>query len=221
MSGSGTGPAGPSQLTRVEAYSDGVFAIAATLLVIEIEVPAVGLQMSSAELWHELASLWPSFLAFVLSFTTIFVMWVSHHNGIRLLTGTSHPFLYANGLLLLTIVFLPFPTALLARSVATDLASTGVVFYAGASGLISAAFMVWFASMQRPVNLIRPEFGKERSARVWVQMWSGMFAYLIAALLGWWWPMVGLGVMIGLSVLWIVMSIESGSGLSTSSMADG
>src|SRR5688500_14135800 len=113
----------PSHLTRVEAYSDGVFAIAATLLVLEIEVPSLGMEAARGELWREIAGLWPSYLAFVLSFGTIFVMWVSHHSAIRLLTGTSTPFLYANGLLLLTIVFLPYPTALLARYVATNLAS--------------------------------------------------------------------------------------------------
>jgi uncharacterized membrane protein len=210
----GTEAASTNQLTRVEAYSDGVFAIAATLLVIEIEVPSIGLQESPAELWRELATLWPSYVAFVLSFVTIFVMWVSHYNAIRLLTGTSHPFLYANGLLLLTIVFLPFPTAVLARSIATDLASAGVVFYAAASGLISAVFMLWFAAMQRPVYLIRPEFGKERVARIWRQMWWGLVAYVIAATIGWWWPMAGLAVMIGLSIFWTVLSIESGSRLS-------
>ena len=203
----------PSPLTRLEAFSDGVFAIAMTLLIIEIEVPSIGLESSPTELWHELASLWPSYLAFVLSFGTILVMWVNHHHAIRLLTGTSNPFLYANGLLLLTVVFMPYPTALFARYFATESASAAVVFYAGASALTSAAFLVWFVAMQKPVFLLRTEIGADRISKIWKQSWSGLLAYLVATLIAWWWPIAGLVVMVALFFLWIGMSVAHGSGL--------
>jgi uncharacterized membrane protein len=67
---------------RVEAFSDGVFAIAVTLLVLEINVPEAGLEEGG--LWHELGTLWPSYVAFALSFFVILVTWISHHDLMRL-----------------------------------------------------------------------------------------------------------------------------------------
>jgi uncharacterized membrane protein len=97
-------------LSRIEAFSDGVFAIAATLLVVEIRVPSIGIHSAPGELWRGLADLWPSYVAFVISFGSILIIWVNHHSALGQLTGTSNAFKYANGLLLLTVTFLPFPT---------------------------------------------------------------------------------------------------------------
>lgn len=197
-----------SNLARVEAYSDAIFAIAATLLVLEIRVPAVDVHAPHSELWHALADLWPSYLAFVLSFVIILIAWVNHHHGIHMLTKTSTPFLYANGLLLLTVTFMPFPTALLARYVATELAPVVVVFYAGSSLMCNAAFRVWFAAAQRPVYLLKPEVGQKQIKRIWAQMSAGTLGYVVAAIFGWWLPSVGLGIFIALTILWIVMSTQ-------------
>lgn len=197
-----------NNLARIEAYSDGVFAIAATLLVLEIRVPAVGMHAPLGEFWRALADLWPSYLAFVLSFGIILIAWVNHHHGIRMLSKTSTTFLYANGLLLLTVSFIPFPTALLAKYVATELAPVVVVFYAGASLMCNAAFRVWFAAAQRPVYLLKPEVGREQIKRIWAQMNAGILGYTVAAILGWWLPFIGLGIVIVLTILWIVMSTQ-------------
>lgn len=95
-----------NNLARIETYSYAVFAIAATLLVLEIRVPPVGLHAPLRELWHALADLWPSYLAFALSFAIILIAWVNHHHGIRMLSKMSTAFLYANGLLLLAVTFI-------------------------------------------------------------------------------------------------------------------
>jgi len=112
--------------TRVEAFSDGVFAIAITLLILEIRVPHV-----DHGLWNGLLALWPSYVAFLLSFVVILIMWVNHHELLRMVDGISYPFLFANGLLLLTITFVPFPTAVLAAHLGTPEARTAVTFYCG------------------------------------------------------------------------------------------
>jgi uncharacterized membrane protein len=197
-----------SQLARVEAFSDGVFAIASTLLVLEIKVPSVGIHALPRELLRGLTDLWPSYLAFVISFGSILIVWVNHRRAIRMLTGTSNAFLYANGLLLLMVTFTPFPTALLARYIQTDLASVVVAFYASAGLVTNASFMVWFAAMQKPVDLMRPEVGREQRRKIWGQMGAGVLGYLVAAIVGWWLPMIGLGLLLALFILWIVMSIE-------------
>ena len=197
---------GANQLARTEAFSDGVFAIAATLLVLEIRVPSMGLHSAPGELLRELADLWPSYVAFVMSFGSILTIWVNHHRELDQLTGTSNAFKYANGLLLLTVTFLPFPTALLARYIQTDSAPAAVVFFAATGLLTNLAFGVWFLSMQKPVPLHR--LGRNQIKKIWQQMVGGALGYLLAAIIGWWLPMVGLGVLVSLSVLWIVMSIE-------------
>ena len=197
-----------NHLARVEAFSDGVFAIASTLSVLEIRVPPVGVRAPLGELWRALADLWPSYLAFVLSFGTILVIWVNHHNGIRTLTKSSSGFLYANGLLLLTVTFMPFPTALLAKYFETPLAPVVVVFYACSGLLINAAFLVWFGAMQRPVYLFRPDLGRGEVRRTWMQIGSGIPGYVVAAIVGWWLPSIGLMIIVTLHVLWIAMSIR-------------
>src|SRR6187200_1701507 len=120
-------------LARLEMFSDGVFAIAITLLVLEIKVPPIETIHSTDDLINELFHLWPSYFAFVYSFGGILVQWIIHHNTFCHMDKTSRPFLYANGFLLLTIVFFPFPTALLAEYIDTEYAMPAIAFYGMAS----------------------------------------------------------------------------------------
>jgi len=106
---------GKNENSRIEAFSDGVFAIAITLLILEIKVPPLSSVHSTQDLWNGLIKLWPSYLAFSLSFCVLLISWINHHYLFNLLEGSSRPFLYANGFLLLTITFMPFPAALLAQ----------------------------------------------------------------------------------------------------------
>ena len=114
---------------RLGAFCDGVFAIALTLLIVDIKVPAPNTITSTAELWGALRSLAPSAFAFVLSFTIILITWVNHHGALMLVHKTSGAFIYANGFLLLTVVVLPFPTALLGAFIGTEHAAPAVVLY--------------------------------------------------------------------------------------------
>jgi TMEM175 potassium channel family protein len=94
---------------RLEAFSDGVFAVAITLLVLEINVPG------GDELWHDLGEEWPSFAAFFVSFWVIGIIWVNHHGVVDHLKRVNRGVLYLNLLVLMTVVFIPFSTALLAE----------------------------------------------------------------------------------------------------------
>lgn len=124
---------------RVEAFSDGVFGIAMTLLVIEIKVP--GQEVVGAHgLGHALIALWPSYLAFMTSFATILAIWVHHHWLFSLITRNDHAFLYWNGLLLFFVSFVPFPTALLAEYLLHPDARIAANLYTGTFLAISLAF---------------------------------------------------------------------------------
>jgi uncharacterized membrane protein len=93
---------------RLEAFSDGVFAVAITLLVLEIDVPG------GENLWHHLKEEWPSFAAFAVSFWVIGIIWVNHHGVIDHLRRADRGVLYLNLLVLMTVVFIPFSTELFA-----------------------------------------------------------------------------------------------------------
>ena len=126
--------------SRIEAFSDGVFAIAITLLIIEIAVPHVE---SGESLGDGLLDLWPSFFAYVLSFVTIGIYWANHHSFFRLFLRTDHTFLMLNVLFLMCIAFLPFPTAALAEYLDDgEHRDTAVTLYA--FGLLAPA-IVWSA----------------------------------------------------------------------------
>jgi uncharacterized membrane protein len=116
---------------RLETFCDAVFAIAMTLLIIEIRIPSTPAITDTNSFWIALKHITPSILAFVLSFIVIFITWVNHHNNFILLSKTSNPFIYANGFLMLTVVFVPFPTSLLGEFLFTDHSAPAVILYNG------------------------------------------------------------------------------------------
>jgi len=125
---------------RLEALCDAVFAIAMTLLILEVRVPSLEAVHSPAEAWHGLRLAGPSAFAFLLSFGVIFITWVNHHAVMRLVNHTSAAFIYANGFLLLMVVAIPFAAGFLGASLWTDHAAPAVVVY---NAILAAVAMGW------------------------------------------------------------------------------
>jgi uncharacterized membrane protein len=110
---------------RVETFSDGVFAIAITLLVLTIAQPS-----DFGHLTHQLVTRWPSLAAYVVSFTVIGIMWVNHHTIFTHLRLVNRGLFYFNLLLLMTIVFIPYPTEVFGEALSRSQgATTAAVFY--------------------------------------------------------------------------------------------
>ena len=129
---------------RIEAFSDGVFAIAITLLVLNLKVPVAENVPAGMGLWGYLLGQWPIFLAYLASFCTILIMWVNHHHVFNLIKRSDDIFMYFNGLLLLFISFLPFPTSLLAEHIQHGYASTAMAIYSGTLVVIAIFFnLLW------------------------------------------------------------------------------
>jgi len=99
--------------SRIEAFSDGVFAIIVTLLVLEIHVPQVQGQDISAVLERSLLAMAPKFLSYILSFVIVCIWWVAHHHLFHILERSDRGLLWLNSLFLLWLAFIPFPTALM------------------------------------------------------------------------------------------------------------
>jgi TMEM175 potassium channel family protein len=147
---------------RLEAFSDGVFAIAITLLVLEIRLQHAG---AHGSLWAGLVALWPYYLAFALSFFVILVTWIAHHDLMRLVRATSRPVQLANGCVLAYVTFIPFPTSVLAANLGGSETSTAVAFYCGTFVLGSVAFNLLVATIERG-RLLRPEVDARTIGRV-------------------------------------------------------
>jgi uncharacterized membrane protein len=141
-----------SDTGRLEAFSDGVFAVAITLLVLDLRVPTVE-SVGPGDLLAALGMQWPNYLAYVTSFATILVMWVNHHTLFKLIGRADRLLMIYNGLLLLLVCVVPFTTSLVAEY-ATSKGANGReagAIYSGVFIFISIAFnLVWrYASKER------------------------------------------------------------------------
>jgi uncharacterized membrane protein len=147
---------------RIEAFSDGVFAIAITLLVLEIRLQHAG---GEGNLLAGLVALWPYYLAFALSFFVILVTWIAHHDLMKLVRATNRPVQLANGCALLYVTFIPFPTAVLAAHLGGAEMSTAVAFYCGTFVFGSGAFNLLVETLARG-QLYRPEVDEHTIGRI-------------------------------------------------------
>jgi uncharacterized membrane protein len=143
---------------RVEAFSDGVFAIAITLLVLEIGVPEAAFD----DLWRGILDEWPSYLAYATSFLTIGGIWVVHHGVFRRLQYANRRVMVINLLLLMAVAFLPFPTKLMAEAIhEQDATRTAVLFYGLALFATSVLLSLLWGSVAYDRSLLMPEVDEQ------------------------------------------------------------
>jgi uncharacterized membrane protein len=145
-----------SDTGRVEAFSDGVFAVAITLLVLNLRVPLAGVDVDKSgkpDLLSFLGTQWPSYLAYVASFLAILVIWINHHMLFKLIGRADRLLMLYNGLLLMLVTVVPFSTSLLAEYVtSTDMNKRIVAsVYSGVFILVSVFFnLLWrYAAKER------------------------------------------------------------------------
>jgi uncharacterized membrane protein len=122
-----------SNTNRLEAFSDGVFAIAITLLVLEIKVPAQAETLAAGGLWPALGARWPNYVGYVLSFLVIGVMWANHHALFEYIRRTNRTLIVINLVLLMGVAFVPFPTAVLADHLADPATRAAATAFYGAT----------------------------------------------------------------------------------------
>ena len=147
---------------RIEAFSDGVIAVAITLLVLDLRVPEPD---GAATLGDELVALWPNYVAYVISFVAIGIMWINHHTMLRRLACVDHSILVLNLLLLLCIVALPFTTSVMATYLdAPRDRHVAAVVYAGSFLVTSTMFVTiqCHILVRRPHLLAAPQDRSER-----------------------------------------------------------
>jgi uncharacterized membrane protein len=168
---------------RLEAFSDGVFAVAITLLALNLVLPGPG----HGSLLHQIGDHWPSFVAYPVSFFTIGIIWVNHHTVVKTIAVVDRTLLFLNLLLLLFVVLIPFATETMAAYLTADDqdAHLAMALYGGvflAMGLSFATIFGWTMHDGRTLAPIPPE--TRRAA--WVRFAVGNLVYAISIALAFW-----------------------------------
>jgi len=192
---------------RVEAFSDGVFAIAITLLILEIKVPKLPHDSLDDALGRALLDLWPSYFAFLLSFFAILIMWINHHGLFNMVRRVNPGFLYANGFLLLLISFVPFPTSLLAEYLDGRALNIAAAFYCGTFIFISIGYNLIWQSMVRG-DLLQHGISPAHIRKITLAYRYGMVVYVASTVIAMFNGYLGLGMNLSLWVLWAVLGYK-------------
>jgi uncharacterized membrane protein len=199
----GAEPAISSDTSRLETFADGVMAIAITLLILEVRVPAVG----GRSLSTELAAEWPSYAGYVVSFLTIGIIWVNHHQMFKLIGRVTHGFLMLNVIFLMTIAFLPFPTALVADYIRIpDSRTPATVVYGLTMVAIAIMFNVVWRSASRDGRLLIDGVDRAGVDRISKSYLGGPIAYTVATLLAFVNAFLSLGVFAAMALFWLLPS---------------
>ena len=188
---------------RLEAFSDGVFGIALTLLVLEFHIPEPTASITNHVLFDELRALWPSLIAFSISFAVVLIMWINHHELIRLVKKVDYPLLYTNGGVLLTVTFVPFPTTVLARHLGTPAANGSAAFYCGTFFVISLAWNALLAAITWNRRLLKSEVTEDALVCIRRAYIMAPFVYGLSAVLAYWNAAAGLTLCASLWFMWM------------------
>ena len=190
--------------SRLEAFSDGVFAVAITLLILEINVP------EGENLWHQLKEEWPSFASFFVSFWVIGIIWVNHHGLLDHLKRTDRAVLYLNLLVLMTVVFIPFSTALIAEHLKSGAdEKVAALVYALAFLAMGIAFGLFWTYIVKHRRDLGVEIPDEEIRRMSVRFMIGNPLYAVAVVMAFISPAVVLVIVGGVAAYYMVAGMRS------------
>lgn len=185
---------------RLEALSDGVYAIAITLLVLDIAVPA----HAGAHLLRSLAHQWPSYLAYVVSFSTIGASWLGHNVITEYLDRANAVFIRLNLVLLLFVAFLPFPTRLFADYIGEDQPERVAATIYGISLLLSSTLLLVLWRYAVRANLVRPDMADEEVQLLTQRLTPGLGGYVALIVLGLFVPVIAVVGYLAIALFYII-----------------
>ena len=197
----GVAKPGRGGVARLEMFSDGVFAIAITILALELRVPHVE-HVTPLNLTRALLDQWPSYFAFLLSFSTILIMWINHHARLALLDGIDGLLMFGNGLLLMMVAALSFPTALVGEHLSGPAGKTAVVTYALFVFATAAAWNLVLVALKPERGLLRDGVSPELVAAMRRRQALSLLVYVCAIPLALVHEYLGLGLIIAMWGFW-------------------
>jgi uncharacterized membrane protein len=189
-----------SDTGRFETYSDGVFAIAATLLVLSFMVTT---GPDAPPLGHQLLHLWPSYLAYATSFLTIGIIWMNHHYCVETIARADRTLMFLNLMLLLTVAFLPFPTRLVADYLQKDGEQAAVYVYDATFVLMAVIYNVWWRYASNGRRLIAEAVPDSALRAIDRAFAPGVPMYAIALLVAIWSPLASVAINLAIAVFYL------------------
>ena len=189
--------------TRLETFSDGVFAIAITLLVLEIRVPHAE---ESESLLVALLGLWPSYVGYAVSFLQIGVIWANHHNRFRLLERSDHVLLFLNILFLMCVAFIPFPTALLAEYIqgSEGERQIAIAVYSGTLAVTGIFFTLLWLYAAKDYRLVNRNLDPRLLRAMTRRYLIGAALYIVAFAIAFVSALASLVLIVGLALLFVL-----------------
>jgi len=184
---------------RLEAFSDGIFAFAATLLILNLAV-------SGHPLGQQLLGIWPSYVAYALSFITIGIIWTNHHTVMHQLAHVDRFFLMVNVIFLMFIAFIPFPTRLLALNLQTEGAQAAAITYGITLTSTAVLFNVLWRYAAHERRLLRHDAEQKVVDGIGRSYLVGPLLYLAATLVALVNPIASAGVYVAVGVFYVLES---------------
>ena len=189
---------------RLETFADGILAIAATLLILNVDTQ-IGPQQQ--HLAHKLLEIWPSYAGYVVSFITIGIIWVNHHGLMTQVERADRIFLFLNVFLLLVVAFIPFPTRLIAEHIQDDGATAAAVSYGINLTLVAVTFnLVWFYASAGGGRLLRPDHDPQAVKGITRSYRPAPYIYLVMTLVAFVEPVAAVLLYGGFALFWMVES---------------
>ncbi|MCB9357448.1 MAG: DUF1211 domain-containing protein [Calditrichaeota bacterium] len=184
---------------RIEAFSDGVFAIAITLLVLELHVPK-HTEIAAGGLGKTLLEEWPAYAAFLISFFSILIMWFNHHKLFNFIRKVDPPLMYLNGFLLMVICAVPWPTALAAEHWGHSEERMAAQVYCGLMVLLALAYNALWRYATHKGRLLPDNIDMEEVDKITRSYSLGPISYLLAFIATFWNATVGMLICVALAI---------------------
>lgn len=187
--------------TRLETFSDGIFAIAATLLILDVRA-------TGSSLGHQLLHIWPSYAAYALSFATIGIIWVNHHTVLAQIREVDRRFLFINVFFLMTVAFVPFPTQLVAEHVRGGAANArdAALVYGFTFTMMAILYAAMWLYAVRNGRLLRADADPRLVAGITRSFLPGTPLYLGSTLLAFASPTASVSMYVAIAVFYVLES---------------
>ena len=189
------------ETVRLEAFSDGIFAVAITLLIIELRPPVLE-HISNQTLYEGLVEKWPEYVAVVNSFASILLMWIAHHQLFKQILRPSTALVLLNGALLLGVMLTVYATRVLGTYLLGEAGSVAAFFYGGSCLLLSSVFVLLSYSASRQPEAVVSAKGAEILKKHAKGAWIGLLIYAAATALAFVSPWITVGICTAIWMYW-------------------
>jgi uncharacterized membrane protein len=197
------------QTTRLEAFSDGIFGVAITLLAIEIGIKEYQ-GADNANLWDKILEHWPEYFSYFNSFATVLLIWMGHNKIFNQLKAANHWIILSNGLVLLFVVLFPFPTKTVGTFIGTNAEQTAVAFYTGFTGMITVTMLILNQCILSNKKLLQnPEKSIPWIRGMMKGQVIGIICYALTTLIAFYFSRLALTLTFCMWVFWAVSTKDS------------